>query len=60
VPVSNYLEGSDSNFLSAYKTFLQELFQAFGANEATATEYSKGIVNLEIDLVKVRSYVIIK
>ncbi|XP_060591254.1 uncharacterized protein LOC132746195 [Ruditapes philippinarum] len=57
VPVYYYLEGRDSNIFSAYKTYLQELFQAFGANETTATEYSKGIVNLEIDLVNISSYV---
>ncbi|XP_060564879.1 endothelin-converting enzyme 2-like [Ruditapes philippinarum] len=55
--LSYYLEGRDKSILSPYKTYVQELFQAFGADETTATEYSKEIVNLEIELANISSYV---
>jgi hypothetical protein len=50
-----FLTSQDSEiYLNGYETYLKEIFLALGANESIAAVYAMDIVNLEVDIAKVR------
>jgi predicted metalloendopeptidase len=50
-----YLKGRDDKTLMAYQTMIQESAVAFGADETTAANDAKDIVDMEIELANVRT-----